>query len=124
VFIYFFRFDLVSFYTKDVAVAGLAADLLLFVTFFLILDAIQSTAAGALRGYKDTRAPMWIALFSFWVVGMPMECILGFGLIGEPMGVYGFWIGLSIGVGTAALLISMRLWKTSSNPALIRQLAR
>ena len=123
VFIYLFRFDLVGFYTKDVAVAGLAAELLLFVTFFLILDAIQSTAAGALRGYKDTRAPMWIALFSFWVIGMPLECILGFGLIGEPMGVYGFWIGISIGVGTAALLISMRLWKTSNNPARIRQLA-
>ena len=123
-FVYFFRFDLVSLYTKDTAVASQAANLLLFVTFFLVLDAIQSTASGALRGYKDTRVPMLIAIFSFWGVGLPMECILGFGLIGEPMGVYGFWIGLAMGVGTAAVLISIRLWQTSSHHERIRQLAR
>ncbi|MFT5099526.1 MAG: MATE family multidrug resistance protein, partial [Planctomycetaceae bacterium] len=93
IFIYFYRFDLVSLYTRDTDVGDQAGILLLFVSFFLIFDAVQSTAAGALRGYKDTRMPMWIALFSFWVIGLPMECILGFGLIGEPMGVYGFWIG-------------------------------
>jgi MATE family multidrug resistance protein len=124
IFVYFFRFDLVNLYTKDVDVASQAANLLLFVTFFLVLDAIQSTAAGALRGFKDTQMPMWIALFSFWVIGLPVECILGFGLIGEPMGVYGFWIGLSMGVGTAAVLLAIRLWQTSGNHERIRLLAR
>jgi MATE family multidrug resistance protein len=123
-FIYAFRFDLVTLYTQDSSVSSQAAKLLLFVTFFLILDAIQSTSSGALRGYKDTRVPMWIALFSFWGVGLPLECILGFGWIGEPMGVYGFWIGLAIGVGTAALLLSMRLWQTSNDHARIERLAR
>ena len=122
--IYLFRFDLVDLYTRDVAVANQASTLLLFVVFFLIFDAIQSTAAGALRGFKDTRRPMWIALFSFWVIGLPLECILGFGLIGEPMGVYGFWIGLSTGIGTAAVLLLIRLWKTSHDYDLIRQLSR
>tara|TARA_R110002072_G_scaffold1780_10_gene14795 strand:- start:15693 stop:17048 length:1356 start_codon:yes stop_codon:yes gene_type:complete len=124
VFIYFARFDLVKLYTLDMDVANQASTLLLFVSFFLIFDAIQSTAAGALRGFKDTRVPMWIALFSFWVIGLPLECILGFGWIGEPMGVYGFWIGLAIGVGTAAMLLSIRLWRTSGNRQLIEQLAR
>ncbi|MFT6432115.1 MAG: MATE family multidrug resistance protein [Candidatus Azotimanducaceae bacterium] len=124
VFIYFFRFDLANLYTQDSNIADQASVLLLFVTFFLIFDAIQSTSAGALRGFKDTRVPMWIAIFSFWVIGLPMECILGFGWIGEPMGVYGFWIGLSIGVGTAALLLSIRLWQTSNDYARIEKLAR
>ena len=93
------------------------------VTFFLVFDAIQSASSGALRGFKDTRIPMWIAIFSFWGVGLPLECILGFGWIGEPMGVYGFWIGLSIGVGPAALLLSLRLWQTSNNYARIEKLA-
>jgi len=123
IFIYFYRFDLVGLYTRDTSVGDQAGILLLFVSFFLIFDAVQSTAAGALRGYKDTRVPMWIALFSFWVIGLPMECILGFGWIGEPMGVYGFWIGLALGVGTAAVLLSIRLWRTSGNRALIEQLA-
>lgn len=124
IFIYFFRFDLVALYTNDVEVARISSSLLLFVTFFLVLDAIQSTASGALRGFKDTRRPMWIAIFSFWVVGLPLECALGFGWFGEPMGVYGFWIGLSAGIGTAAVLLLVRLWKTSHNYERIRQYSR
>ncbi len=112
-FIFFARFALVALYTNDSAVAELASSLLLFVSFFLVFDAIQSTAAGALRGYKDTKVPMWIALFSYWVIGLPLECVLGFGLIWEPLGVYGFWIGLASGVGSAAVLLSIRLWRTS-----------
>jgi MATE family multidrug resistance protein len=123
VFIYFARQQLASLYTGDQEVAALATTLLLFVSFFLVFDAIQSTAAGALRGFKDTKVPMWIALFSYWVIGLPLECVLGFGLIGEPMGVYGFWIGLATGVGTAAVLMSIRLWRTSHNHDLIRQLS-
>lgn len=122
-FIFFARHHLVELYTNDAEVAALSAQLLLFVVFFLVFDAVQSTAAGALRGYKDTKVPMWIALFSYWVIGLPLECILGFGLIGEPWGVYGFWFGLAIGVGTAAVLLSIRLWRTSGNDKLIAELA-
>ncbi len=122
-FIFFARFGLVGLYTGDGEVASLAATLLLFVSFFLVFDAIQSTAAGALRGFKDTKVPMFIALFSYWVIGLPLECILGFGLIGEPMGVYGFWIGLAVGVGTAAVLLSIRLWPPSHTHQPTRQLS-
>lgn len=113
--IFFFRDHMVALYTSEADVAEVASTLLLFVVFFLIFDATQATAAGALRGYKDTRIPMWIALFSYWVVGLPIECILGFGLIGESWGYFGFWTGLACGVGTAALLLSIRLWFTSKD---------
>ncbi|NKB98668.1 MAG: MATE family efflux transporter [Pseudomonadales bacterium] len=121
--IFFFREDMVSLYTEEASVMSLSATLLLFVVVFLMFDAAQATAAGALRGYKDTKTPMWIAIFSYWGVGLPLECILGFGWIGEPMGVYGFWIGLASGVGTAALLLSTRLWLTSNNTTRITRLS-
>ena len=66
---------------------------------------------------------MLIAVFSYWGVGLPMECILGFGWLGEPMGVFGFWIGLSVGLGTAAILLCWRLWFVSKDAELIRKLA-
>ena len=91
--------------------------------FFLLFDAMQATAVGALRGYKDTRTPMFIAIFSYWGVGLPLECTLGFGWLGEPMGVWGFWIGLAAGVGTAALLLCTRLWRVSGDQAFIRRMA-
>ncbi|MEM9623236.1 MAG: MATE family efflux transporter [Pseudomonadota bacterium] len=121
--VFLFREQMVTLYTTEPTVAQLSASLLLFVVFYLLLDALQATGVGALRGYKDTRVPMYIALFSYWGVGLPLECILGFGLIGEPMGVYGFWLGLATGVGTAAVLISLRLWRVSADRTYIRQLA-
>jgi multidrug resistance protein, MATE family len=121
--IFLFRHNLVAAYTSEADVSELAATLLLFVVFFLLFDALQSTAVGVLRGYKDTKIPMWIALFSYWGIGLPMECILGFGWIGEPMGVYGFWLGLAAGVGTAAILLSIRLWRVSADVELIRKLS-
>ncbi len=123
-FIYFLRAELVGLYTTEPEVNALSQTLLLFVVFFLLFDASQATAVGALRGYKDTKVPMWIAIFSYWVIGLPTECVLGFGLIGEPMGVYGFWIGLSAGVGTAALLLSARLWYVSRSAEMITYLSK
>ncbi len=121
--IFLFRHHMVSAYTSEPAVAALSSTLLLFVMFFLLFDALQATGVGTLRGYKDTKVPMYIALFSYWVVGLPLEVILGFGLIGEPMGVYGFWLGLAIGVGTAALLLSTRLWLVSADHEFITRMA-
>ena len=89
--IFLLRDTMVAQYTREPEVARLSATLLLFVVFFLLFDALQATCVGTLRGYKDTRVPMLIALFSYWGVGLTLECVLGFGLFGEPMGVYGFW---------------------------------
>ena len=115
--------ELVALYTSEKAVAGLAAELLLFVVFFLIFDAAQSTATGVLRGYKDTQIPMRIALFSYWVIGLPVGCALGYGWFLPPMEVYGFWVGLASGVGAAAILLSLRLHRVSRNQELIRALS-
>ena len=122
--IFFFREPMVSLYTTDMEVFTLAASLLLLVVFFLFFDASQVTFIGILRGYKDTRVPMWIALFSYWVVGLPVQIILGFGFLGEPMGVYGFWLGLAAGVGCASVLLGARLYHVSHNLPLIRRLAQ
>jgi MATE family multidrug resistance protein len=116
--IYLFKEVLVSLYTTEQSIT-----LLLFVVFFLFFDATQSVCIGSLRGYKDTKVPMLLAIFSYWGIGLPTQILFGFGYIGEPMGVYGFWLGLAAGVGTAAILLGARLWYVSGNLELINQLA-
>lgn len=102
-----------GFASYEVEVARLASGLILFVSVFLIVDSAQATAVGALRGYKDTRAPMLIALFGFWGIALPLGAVLGFGWIGAPLGVFGFWIGLAVGLAVVAILLGMRLWRTA-----------
>ena len=63
---------LVGLYTHDAAVAALAASLLLYAAAFQFPDGIQVLSAGALRGLKDTRVPMFLAAFAYWGIGMPL----------------------------------------------------
>ena len=67
----------VALYTRDVAVAALAGNLLLYAAAFQFPDGVQVLSAGALRGLKDTRVPMWLAVVSYWGLGMPLGIGLG-----------------------------------------------
>ena len=121
--IFLLREELVSVYTTEKDVRDLSISLLLFVVFFLYFDATQATFLGTLRGYKDTKVPMFIALISYWFVAFPIQIVLGFGWLGEPMGIYGFWIGLASGVGCASICLGARLKIVSNNKELIDRLS-
>jgi MATE family multidrug resistance protein len=92
-------------YTADVNVAGFAAQLLLLAAAFQFSDGIQVTAAGALRGLKDTTVPMAITTFAYWGIGMPVGWWLAFR---AGLGARGMWIGMIAGLTVAAALLSVR----------------
>ncbi len=62
---------------------------------FQLFDGMQAVAAGALRGLQDTRVPMWIAIFAYWVPGFGIALALGFA---TPLEGSGVWIGLAVGL--------------------------
>lgn len=97
-------------YTRDVAVATLAATLLLYAAAFQFPDGIQALSAGGLRGLKDTRTPMLLAALAYWGVGMPVGVGLGFGLDWGPRGM---WIGLIAVLTFAAILLGTRFLRSS-----------
>ena len=101
-------------YTADVAVATLAGSLLLYAAAFQFPDGIQVMSAGALRGLRDTRVPMFLALASYWGLGMPLGAWLGLGLGRGPQGM---WTGLIAGLAAAAVLMAARLaWRLRHLP--------
>ena len=99
------RHQVAALYSSDAAVQALAANLLLFAAFWQLFDATQVTAIGALRGYKVTVLPMVLMLAAFWLMGVPTGIWLGwYGVLGSgPLRVYGFWVGLVIGLVTVSL---------------------
>jgi MATE family multidrug resistance protein len=101
----------VALYTRDAAVATLAASLLLYAAAFQFPDGIQVLSAGALRGLKDTRVPMFLAALAYWGVGMPLGAGLGLWLGWGPRGM---WIGLIAGLSVAAFLLCRRFLRTSA----------
>lgn len=101
---------IVSIYTDDLVVAPLAVSLLFYAAIFQYPDGLQMVAAGILRGYKDTRMPMFYMVISFWVVGMTLGYNLTFR---QEMGPAGMWIGMIAGLTVAASLMLLRFNHTS-----------
>jgi MATE family multidrug resistance protein len=89
-----------------VETAALAATLLALGATFFLTDGIQTVAAGALRGLNDTRVPLAIAAFGYWVAGFAVSCVLAFP---AGLGAVGVWIGLSTGTTVFAALLLWRL---------------
>ncbi len=101
-------------YTDNPQVRQLAVSLLTLGALFQVSDAIQVSTSGALRGYKDTRVPMFLLIFAYWGIGLPIGYSLGLTTLwGAPMGARGFWIGLIAGLTCAAVLLSLRLVRVS-----------
>jgi multidrug resistance protein, MATE family len=90
------------------ATIELAAMLLLVGASFFVTDAMQSIAAGSLRGLKDTRVPLLFAGVGYWLIGFCLSFLLGFH---TGLGAIGVWIGLSIGTAVYAMLLTLRFWQ-------------
>lgn len=102
---------------KNATLVGFALQYLVLAAAFQLVDGIQAVAAGALRGLQDTRVPMWIAIFSYWVPGFGLAIGLGFYAGLEGIGV---WIGLASGLACAALLLIWR-WMLRERLGLIER---
>ena len=94
-------------------VVGMAVVLLGVAAVFQVFDGVQVAAAGALRGLKDTKIPMIISVVSYWVIGLSAGLIIGFPLNGNAVGL---WWGLVVGLGIAAILLSIRFIQISLRP--------
>src|SRR5581483_7528011 len=96
---------IVAIYTEDTAIATQAIVFLWLAAAFQFFDGLQVTANGALRGMKDTRVPMLITVAAYWLIGMPSAVALGFH---TTLAAEGIWWGLTIGLGIAAIGLSLR----------------
>ena len=67
---------------------------------FQLFDGIQVIGANALRGLKDARLPMLLAGGAYWLVGLPLALVLGFGLHWHGVGI---WLGLACSLAVAAV---------------------
>jgi len=83
----------------------IGALLLIAAALFQFVDGGQAMALGLLRGIQDTAVPMIITILSYWLVGIPSAYFFAFVLNWAPLGI---WAGLATGLGSAALLLSVR----------------
>lgn len=106
----FSRFIIPTWYTTAIEVIEYASPLLLLAALFQFSDAIQAISANALRGYKDTTAMFVITFIAYWLIGLPVGCILALtDWLVPAMDARGFWIGFIVGLSAAAVMLGIRV---------------
>ena len=80
--------------------------LLAMAALFNLMDGMQVVALGLLRGVQDTGVPMILA-----AIRLPVGATLGFAL---GWGAIGVWLGLVVGLTSAAALLMRRYWGRSA----------
>jgi len=92
-------------FTDDAAVLGAVAPLLRVAAVFILVDGVQATLAGALRGAGDTRFAALTIIGGHYGVGLPLGVLLAWPL---GFGVEGLWWGLTIGLSVVAAALGRR----------------
>ena len=90
---------------RNAAMVGFALQYMVIAAAFQLFDGTQAVALGALRGLQDTRTPMAIAMFGYWVVGLATSLWFGFW---TPLAGQGVWLGLAVGLVVVAALLTLR----------------
>jgi MATE family multidrug resistance protein len=91
--------------TAEPEVIAVAATIFLVFAFSQVMDGVQSTMTGSLRGLSDTGFPAVVLFIAYWVLGLPLGWVLAHRV---GMGPAGIWAGFVIALGLAGLVLVWR----------------
>lgn len=108
-----FGSHLMKLFTTDANVIAIGEKYLIIVSSFYLLFSTMFTTNGVLRGAGDTLIPMFITLFSLWIIRIP-----GAYFLSSKIGETGIWwsipLGWSMGTIFSYLYYRTGRWKTKS----------
>lgn len=105
------RHNLPLYFNDELPVIEMASMLLLLAAIFQISDSTQAIGAGLLRGIKDVKVPTILIAIAYWVVGIPVGCLLAFTF---KMGAAGIWLGFITGLTLSSIFLSWRFLRMSA----------
>ena len=62
---------------------------------FVFFDCMQAVSNGAISGLTLTPKVMWVTTISYWVIALPLSCMLMFH---SHMSIEGLWYGPTLAV--------------------------
>jgi putative MATE family efflux protein len=105
--------DLMRMFTTDPQVIEIGQNYLIIVSSFYLVFSSMFTIHGVLRGAGDTLIPMFITLFSLWIVRIPAAYLLS-----DKIGPDGIWwsipMGWGIGMSFSYIYYRTGRWKTKA----------
>ena len=99
---------IIHIFSHDPKVTQIATSLFIFILIWQLQDSLFGTATGILRGFKDTKALMYINLVALWILGLPAGYLIGHTdyIFNKPLEIVGMWGTIT----TCYVIITILLW--------------
>ena len=82
-----------SLFTNDKELINVCVPIIYMLCFFQVFDGLQAAFAGIFRGLKRTEIIMLGNFISFWIIALPLGCVLG---LYFKFNLIGFWYALIV----------------------------
>jgi putative MATE family efflux protein len=94
-----FKHSLMGLFTSDPQVIEIGVQYLIIISSFYLFFSSMFVIGGVMRGAGDTLIPMFITLFSLWIIRIPLAYVLS-----DKIGVTGIWWAIPIAWFLGAVL--------------------
>lgn len=95
-----------SLFTTDAELIKVCVPIIYTLCFFQVFDGIQASLAGIFRGLKHTEVIMAGNFIAFWLIALPLGCLLA---LHYKLNLIGFWYALIIAIIILCIIMFINL---------------
>lgn len=95
-----------SLFTKDIELIRVCVPIIYTLCFFQVFDGIQASLAGIFRGLKHTEVIMMANFIAFWLIALPLGCLLA---LHFELNLIGFWYALIVSIIILCIIVFTNL---------------
>jgi MATE family multidrug resistance protein len=108
IFLFFMKEKLVSCFTSNTTIQTIALPALLVLSAALIPDCVIYCQVGVMRGLGKQKMAAWIQIAGFFVISIPIGCVLAYVY---KLNISGFWTGFLIRSVIVCAVFAVLIWK-------------
>ena len=95
-----------SLFTTDRELINVCVPIIYTLCFFQVFDGIQASLAGIFRGLKHTEVILFGNFISFWLIALPLGCLLA---LHYKLNLIGFWYALIVSIIILCIIVFTNL---------------
>ena len=93
-------------FTTDLKLIKVCVPIIYTLCFFQVFDGIQAALAGIFRGLKHTEVIMMANFIAFWLIALPLGCLLA---LHFKLNLMGFWYALIVSIIILCIIVFTNL---------------
>ena len=99
---------IVNLFSNDIQLINISVPIIYILAIFQIFDGLQISLSGVFKGMKKTTVVLFSNFVAYWLISLPLGCILAFKF---NLNIKGFWYGLVAASIILCIIMSVILLK-------------